>query len=134
MERSKVPTPRDQPALRIHIKRCCISVIQCDAQRAVIDAIDPLAPSQINAMAASLQLMETEKFAGEFHSVPQCRGRFRRLFLDRGSFAFPLPGAVSIERFGVNMFTASHHIDSHSARPGGPVIPVHFEAWINNMQ
>jgi len=32
------------------------------------------------------------------------------------------------------MFTTVHHIDSHSARPGGPILPVHFEVWINDVQ
>src|SRR6266516_5866346 len=98
MERSNIPTPRDQPALRIEAKRCGLSVIQRDAQRVVIGAVDPLPAGEINAMTALTQLMQTEKLARKFNPVSQCGGRFRRLFLGSGSFAFPLPAAVSVGR------------------------------------
>jgi hypothetical protein len=99
----------------------------------VIDDIDSLAAGEINAMTTLTQLVQTDQFPRKFHAVSQCSGRRRRFFLNSGSFAFPLPAAISIERFRVNSFAVSHYIDSHAAWPGCPVLSIHLKVWIYNM-
>ena len=50
------------------------------------------------------------------------------------AFAFPLPAALSVERFGEHVLAFGGNVDSHASRTRGAVDSVHLKPWIGDMQ
>src|SRR3954468_6479414 len=111
MKRAHVAPASDEPAVRVEIECTTDSVYKCEPHNIIVNLLDFLPANQFELVATRLHFVQSKQFTRQFNPVAQSPGRSGGLF-HRISFAFPLPAALAVGRFGVNPFTASADIDT----------------------